>query len=90
MIFKNNKTNKPLVPSSIWRRIKTAAKQANIDESIAFPHNFRHLFAKTYLENSPNIFDLADILGHQSVNTTRIYNRKTTNEIRHKINQLDL
>lgn len=90
IVFYGKDHTKGLHPSSIWRRLKTAAIQAQIDENKTFPHNLRHLFAKTYLETYGNIFDLADLLGHESINTTRIYNRKSKGERREKLNQMGL
>jgi site-specific recombinase XerD len=54
----------------------------------AHAHNFRHLFAKTFLANYHDIVDLADILGHSSVETTRIYTRTSSNEKQARINKM--
>ena len=55
--------------------MKKLSKEAGVDPGKVFPHNFRHLFARTYYKKHKDIFYLADILGHASVNTTRIYTR---------------
>lgn len=66
---------KPLDRSNIWSMMKKLSKEAGVDPGKVFPHNFRHLFARTYYKKHKDIFYLADILGHASVNTTRIYTR---------------
>ena len=57
----------------IWAEMKALAKQAGIDAHKVFPHNLRHLFAITYYSAYRDIVRLADVLGHSSVETTRIY-----------------
>ena len=64
---------KPLDRSNIWHDMKALCKNANVEESKVFPHNLRHLFARTYYSLEKDIVRLADILGHSSVDTTRIY-----------------
>ena len=66
---------KTLDRSNIWSMMKKLSKEAGVDPGKVFPHNFRHLFARTYYKKHKDIFYLADILGHASVNTTRIYTR---------------
>jgi len=85
-----NSTKKGLHPSSIWRRIQTAASQAGISKEKAHPHSFRHLFAKVYLSKTNDLVSLADILGHENINTTRIYTRESRVEKREKLNSLGL
>ena len=67
------KTGNPLDRSNIWSDMKKLCKAANVSEKKVFPHNLRHLFARTYYSLQKDIVRLADILGHSSVNTTRIY-----------------
>ena len=57
----------------IWREMKRLCKAAGVEPSKVFPHNLRHLFAKTFYRATKDIVKLADVLGHSSVNTTRIY-----------------
>ncbi len=57
----------------IWAEMKALAKQAGVDAHKVFPHNLRHLFAITYYSAYRDIVRLADVLGHSSVETTRIY-----------------
>lgn len=67
------KTGKPLDRSNIWRDMKALCESANVAPGKVFPHNLRHLFAKTYYTIEKDLSRLADILGHSSINTTRIY-----------------
>lgn len=67
------KTGKPIDRSNLWRDMKALCKQADILPEKVFPHNLRHLFAKVFYEIEKDIAKLADILGHSSINTTRIY-----------------
>ena len=57
----------------IWREMKHLCKAAGVEPSKVFPHNLRHLFATTFYRATKDIVKLADILGHSSINTTRIY-----------------
>ena len=67
------RTGKPLDRSNIWRDMKKLCESANVEPGKVFPHNLRHLFARTYYSLEKDLSRLADILGHSSVNTTRIY-----------------
>ena len=67
------RTGRRLGRTQIWREMKALCKKAGVEESKVFPHNLRHLFARTYYRASRDIVRLADILGHSSVETTRIY-----------------
>lgn len=67
------KSGKPLDRSNIWSDMKKLCKRAGVSERKVFPHNLRHLFARTFYTIQKDIVRLADILGHSSVNTTRIY-----------------
>ena len=79
-ITKNGKT---LDRSNIWSDMKKLCKEANVSEGKVFPHNLRHLFARTFYSIQKDIVRLADILGHSSVNTTRIYTVES-GEIHHR------
>lgn len=61
-----------------------------MDEEKVFPHNLRHLFAKTFYEIKKDIAKLADILGHSSIDTTRIYIRTSSREHRRQLEQMGL
>ena len=67
------KTGKPLDRSNIWSDMKRLCESAGVSKDKVFPHNLRHLFARTYYSIEKDIVRLADILGHSSINTTRIY-----------------
>lgn len=84
------KNGKPLDRSNIWRQMKQLCKTAGVKESKVFPHNLRKLFARTFYGIEKDIAKLADILGHSSINTTRIYIMSTGTEHRRKIERLGL
>ncbi len=84
------KTGKPLDRSTIWKMMKALCESANVDKEKVFPHNLRHLFARTYYSIQKDIVRLADILGHSSVNTTRIYTMETGDIHRRQIQSLGL
>lgn len=67
------KGGKPLNRSNIWRQMKDLCGQAGVSPQKVFPHNLRHLFARTFYGIEKDIAKLADILGHSNINTTRIY-----------------
>lgn len=67
------KSGKPLDRSNIWRDMKALCESAGVEPGKVFPHNLRHLFARTYYTLEKDLSRLADILGHSNVNTTRIY-----------------
>ena len=67
------RNGKPLDRSYIWRMMKGLCEKANVARSKVFPHNLRHLFAKIFYSIEKDIVRLADLLGHSSVDTTRIY-----------------
>lgn len=67
------KSGKPLDRSNIWREMKSLCEQAGVLPQKVFPHNLRHLFARTFYGIEKDIAKLADILGHSNINTTRIY-----------------
>ena len=68
-----SKNGKPLDRSNIWRDMKSLCESAGVEPSKVFPHNLRHLFARTYYALERDLSRLADILGHTNVTTTRIY-----------------
>jgi site-specific recombinase XerD len=84
------KSGKPLDRSNIWRQMKQLCKTAGVKETKVFPHNLRKLFARTFYGIEKDIAKLADILGHSSINTTRIYIMTTGVEHRRKIERLGL
>ncbi len=80
----------PLDRSNIWSDMKKLCRAANVSEKKVFPHNLRHLFARTYYSLQKDIVRLADILGHSSVNTTRIYTMESGEIHRKQIQKLGL
>lgn len=85
-----SRNGKPLSRYSVWREMKALCKSANVKESKVFPHNLRHLFARTFYSIEKDIAKLADILGHASINTTRIYVITTASEHKRKMENMRL
>ncbi len=84
------RTGKPLDRSAIWKMMKSLCDSANVSKEKVFPHNFRHLFARTYYSLQKDIVRLADILGHSSIETTRIYTVENGDVHRRQIQSLGL
>lgn len=84
------KNGKPLDRSNIWSDMKKLCEFAGVSKDKVFPHNLRHLFARTYYSLQKDIVRLADILGHSSVNTTRIYTMETGEAHKKQIEKLGL
>ena len=70
--------------------MKTLCIGANVDPQKVFPHNLRHLFARTYYSLQKDLSKLADLLGHTSINTTRIYTAESGTTHARQIGQLAL
>ena len=81
---------KPLDRSNIWTQMKRLCVAANVDPRKVFPHNLRKLFARCFYGISKDIAKLADVLGHGSIETTRIYIMTTGREHRRQLEQLRL
>ena len=62
--------------------LKRCAEKYGIDQDVVYPHSFRHRFAKNFIERNPDIALLADLMGHESLETTRVYLRRTASEQR--------
>ena len=71
------RNGKPLNRRNIWRDMKALCRRAGVAPNKVFPHNLRHLFARTFYSVEKDIVRLADLLGHSSINTTRIYTLET-------------
>ena len=84
------RTGKPISRTNIWREMKSLCAQANVDPRKVFPHNLRHLFARVFYGLEKDIAKLADILGHSSINTTRIYIISTGIEHRQRMESMRL
>jgi len=85
-----SRNGNPLDHSNIWIQMKRLCEKAKVNPSKVFPHNLRKLFARTFYSIEKDIAKLADILGHGSIETTRIYIMTTGNEHRRKIEKLGL
>ena len=84
------RTGRPLSRTNIWREMKGLCEQAGVNPQKVFPHNLRHLFARVFYGIEKDIAKLADILGHSSINTTRIYIISTGNEHRQRMENMRL
>ena len=84
------KTGKPMSRTNIWREMKNLCEAAGVNPKKVFPHNLRHLFARVFYGIEKDIAKLADILGHSSINTTRIYIITTGTEHRRKMENMRL
>lgn len=89
MIFVK-RTGKPISRTNIWREMKSLCEQANVNPQKVFPHNLRHLFARVFYGIEKDIAKLADILGHSSINTTRIYIVSTGTEHKKRMENMRL
>ena len=83
-------SGKSLHRSNIWREMKALCHSAGVSPEKVFPHNLRHLFARTFYGIEKDIAKLADLLGHSSINTTRIYIATTGAEHRRKMENMHL
>lgn len=84
------KNGKSINRSNIWREMKNLCLEANVNPDKVFPHNLRHLFARTFYRIEKDIAKLADILGHSSIDTTRIYIITTRTEHKKKMENMRL
>ena len=89
MIFVT-RTGNPISRTNIWREMKALCAEANVNPGKVFPHNLRHLFARVFYGIEKDIAKLADILGHSSINTTRIYIISTGTEHRRRMENMHL
>lgn len=84
------RNGKPLNRTNIWSDMKKLCESAGVERSKVFPHNLRHLFARTFYSLQKDIVRLADILGHSSINTTRIYTMESGDVHRRQIERIAL
>ena len=89
MIFVT-RTGKPINRTNIWREMKSLCQEAGVNPEKVFPHNLRHLFARVFYGIEKDIAKLADILGHSSIDTTRIYIISTGTEHRRRMENMHL
>lgn len=71
--------------TKIWREMKGLCERAGINPKKGFPHNLRHLFARSFYQVGRDIAKLADILGHRSIETTRIYLKESYSTCREQL-----
>jgi site-specific recombinase XerD len=90
LVFHGKKPDKLIDKALVWRELKTLARLSKVPEHKVFPHNFRHFFAKQFLTAYNDLMELADILGHSSIETTRLYTPTSGQEKRDRINKLKL
>lgn len=84
------RSGRPLNRTGIWRAMKSLCHEAGVAATKVFPHNLRHLFARIFYSMQKDIVTLADLLGHASINTTRIYTVTTGKTHRQKMKQMKL
>lgn len=84
------RSGNPVSRNNIWKEMKALCESAHVPPSKVFPHNLRHLFARTFYGIEKDIAKLADILGHASINTTRIYIVTTGAEHKQKMEHMRL
>ena len=89
MIFVT-RTGKPLGRTNIWREMKSLCREAGVNAQKVFPHNLRHLFATAFYHAYKDIVKLSDVLGHSSIETTRIYLATSAAEHQRQLEQLRL
>lgn len=84
------KSGSPISRNKIWKEMKSLCKDAMVNPKKVFPHNLRHLFARTFYGIEKDIAKLADILGHSSIDTTRVYIITTSAEHKRKMEHMHL
>lgn len=83
-----NKEGKQITTRGIAHQLKALAEKYKMNLGVVYPHSFRHRFAKNFLEKRKDIALLADLMGHESIETTRIYLRKTSEEQQEIVDKL--
>lgn len=86
-IFLNRRGNR-ISPGGIRRQLKRLAIRYHLDEHVVYPHSFQHRFAKNFIEHCSDITLLSNLLGHESIETTRIYLRRSSSEQKAIINKI--
>ena len=84
------KRGKPICRSNVWREMKSLCDLSGVRPEKVFPHNLRHLFARTFYGIERDIVKLADVLGHSSIDTTRIYVVTTGAEHKRRMENMHL
>lgn len=88
-VFRTSK-GKAVDRTNIWREMKGLCEKTGINPQKVFPHNLRHLFARTFYQIGRDIAKLADILGHSSIETTRIYLKESYHTYREQLERMEL
>jgi site-specific recombinase XerD len=83
-----NRFGKRITTRGISQQLKNYAKKYGLDAKVVYPHSFRHRFAKNFLEKFNDIALLADLMGHESIETTRIYLRRTASEQKELVDKI--
>ena len=84
------RSGRPMSRTNIWREMKNLCARAAVSPNKVFPHNLRHLFARTFYGIEKDLAKLADLLGHSSIDTTRIYIITTGDEHRRRMENMRL
>ena len=84
------RNGRPMDRSNINKKMKELGREAGVDERKVFPHNFRHLFARTFYRIEKDVVRLMDLLGHSNINTTRIYTAGTESQPRRQLSRMKL
>lgn len=84
------RSGRPIDRTNVWAMMKTLCTQARVDAKKVFPHNLRNLFARCFYQKQRDLEHLATLLGHSSINTTRIYTRTSGEEHLRQIERLEL
>ena len=85
-----SRSGRPLDRSNIWRELKKLCRCAGVSESKVYPHNIRHLFARKFYMIKKDIVRLADVLGHSSIETTRIYVKSSGKEHKKLLDSMNM
>lgn len=84
------RSGRPVDRSNIWGEMKRLCRGASVAAAKVYPHNLRHLFARIYYRKIPDLVELAGIMGHSDINTTRMYAASSDAECRKRLNALHL
>ncbi|HIZ48688.1 MAG TPA: tyrosine-type recombinase/integrase [Candidatus Gemmiger excrementavium] len=85
-----SRSGRPLDRITVWKMMKALCERAGVAREKVFPHNLRHLFARTFYGLEKNLAKLADLLGHSSIETTRIYIMESGAEHRRLLDRMHL
>lgn len=88
IFLKSDGSGERLSIKGVEKQLKSLARQYKIDSAVMYPHSFRHLFGKTFYEKEHDLPLLADLMGHASLDTTRIYSRRTSLEQQQIVNRI--